>query len=79
MPVRSLLRVFLVGLWLWPAAAYGQSPELRDASNRSKDLSAHGRYQGTLPFVQKAVRLSNTSRRVLVIRQSEGVRQRCPL
>ena len=58
MPVRSLLRVFLAVLWLWPAAAYGQSPALVDASKRFTELYTQGRYQQALPFAEKALRLA---------------------
>ncbi|MCH9049884.1 MAG: tetratricopeptide repeat protein, partial [Proteobacteria bacterium] len=58
MPVRSLLRVFLAVLWLWPAVAYGQSPALMDAYKRAKELYAQGRYQEALPFARNALRLS---------------------
>jgi tetratricopeptide (TPR) repeat protein len=48
----------LVALFLWPAAVFGQSPELMDAYNRANDLSAEGRYQAAIPFAKKALRLS---------------------
>ena len=35
----------LVALLLWPAAVFGQSPELMDAYNRANELSGEGRYQ----------------------------------
>ena len=57
MPVRSLLRVFLAVLWLWPAAASGQPAELDDANNRFMALYAQGRYQEALPFAKNALRL----------------------
>ncbi len=58
MPIRSLLRVFLAVLWLWPAVAHGQSPALMDAYKRSKELNIQGRYQQALPFAEKALKLS---------------------
>ena len=79
MSLCSLKLPLLAVLRLWPPTAYGQSPKLRDASNRSKDLSAQGRYQGAIPFAEKALRLGNFSRKALIIKQSKGVRQRCPL
>jgi len=48
----------LVALFLWPAAVFGQSPELMDAYDRSKELSAEGRYQEAIPFAKEALRLS---------------------
>jgi hypothetical protein len=33
----------MVALFLWPAAVFGQSPELTDAYNRVDELSAEGR------------------------------------
>jgi len=48
----------LVALFLWPAAVFGQSPELMDAYNQANELSAEGRYQEAIPFAKEAVRLS---------------------
>ncbi len=58
MPVRSLLQVFLAVLWLWPAAASGQSAELDDAYKRTMELYTQGRYQQALPFAEKALKLA---------------------
>ncbi len=58
MPVRNLLRVFLAVLWLWPAAAYGQSPALMEAYKRTGELYAQGRYQQALPYAEKALKLA---------------------
>ena len=40
----------LVALFLWPAAALGQSPELMDAYNRVNELYAEGRYAEAEPL-----------------------------
>ena len=48
----------LVALFLWPAAVFGQSPELMDAYNRVNELYAEGRYQEAIPFAKKALRVS---------------------
>ena len=48
----------LVALFLWPAAVFGQSPELMDAYNRANELSDEGRYQEAIPFAKEALRLS---------------------
>ena len=48
----------LVVLFLWPAAVFGQSPELMDAYNRANELSAEGRYQEAIPFAKEALRLT---------------------
>ena len=58
MSVRSFVIPFLAVLWLWPAVSQGQSPELNDAYNRAGELYAQGRYQEAIPFVEKALRLS---------------------
>ena len=49
-----LLLVDVLCLALWPAVAYGQSPELMAAYERSNDLYAQGRYQEALPFAEEA-------------------------
>ena len=48
----------LVALFLWPAAVFGQSPELMDAYNRANELSAEGRYREAIPFAKEALRIS---------------------
>ena len=48
----------LVVLFLWPAAVFGQSPELMDAYNRANELSDEGRYQEAIPFAKEVLRLS---------------------
>ena len=48
----------LVALFLWPAAVFGQSPELMDAYNRVGELYAEGRYQEAIPFAKEALHLS---------------------
>jgi len=48
----------LVALFLWPAAVFGQSPELTDAYNRVGELYAEGRYQEAIPFAEEVLRLS---------------------
>jgi len=48
----------LVALFLWPAAVFGQSPELMDAYNRANEMSAEGRYQEAISFAEDALRLS---------------------
>ena len=48
----------LVALFLWPAAVFGQSPELMDAYNRVNELYAEGRYQEAILFAKAALRLS---------------------
>ncbi len=57
MSVRSLILAILAALWLWPFTAHGQSPELRDAYSRFKDLQAQGRYEQALPFAEQTLRL----------------------
>ncbi len=47
-----------VALFLWPAAVFGQSPELMDAYNRANELSGEGSYQEAIPFAEEAQRLS---------------------
>ena len=47
----------LVALFLWPAAVFGQSPELMDAYDRVGELYAEGRYQEAIPFAEKALAL----------------------
>jgi hypothetical protein len=48
----------LVALFLWPAAVFGQSPELTDAYNRVNELYAEGRYQEAVPVGKEALRVS---------------------
>ena len=48
----------LVAVFLWPAAVFGQSPELMDAYNRANELTGEGRYQEAIPFAKEALRLS---------------------
>ena len=48
----------LVALFLWPAAVFGQSPELMDALDRMTELYAEGRYQEAIPFAEKGLNLS---------------------
>ena len=48
----------LVALFLWPAAVFGQSPELMDAYNRANELRAEARYPEAIPFAKEALRLS---------------------
>ncbi len=48
----------LVILFLWPAAVFGQSPELMDAYNRANELSDEGRYQEAIPFAKEALSLT---------------------
>ena len=45
MSIRYWKLLILVALFLWPAAVFGQSPELMDAYNRVNELYAEGRYQ----------------------------------
>ncbi len=47
----------LVALVLWPAAAQGQSSELRNANNRAGELDTQGRYREALPFAEEALSL----------------------
>ncbi len=47
---KTWLLSVLVALVLWPAAAQGQSAELRNAYDRFGELYAQGRYQEALPF-----------------------------
>jgi tetratricopeptide (TPR) repeat protein len=58
MSIRYWKLLILVALFLWPAAVFGQSPELTDAFNRRKELVAEGRYQEAFPFAEEALRLS---------------------
>ncbi len=58
MPMRGWMLSFLVALVLWPAVAYGQSPELKDAVALYKKLNAQGRYQEALPFAEITLRWS---------------------
>ncbi len=58
MSVRSFIVSVLAVLWLWPAAAYGQSPALMDAYKRSTELYTQGRYQQALPFAEKVLKLA---------------------
>ena len=44
-------------LWLWPASAVGQSAELMDAFNRTRELYTQGHYEQAIPFAQKALTL----------------------
>ena len=46
-----------LGLWLAPAASYGQSRELRGAFDQTRALSSQGRYDEALPFAKETVRL----------------------
>ena len=55
--IRRALALVLAMLWLWPAVAQGQSPELNAAYIRFADLYAKGRYVEALPFAEKALRL----------------------
>ncbi len=54
---KTWLLSVLVDLVLWPAAAQGQSAELRNASNRAGELYAQGRYQEALPYHEEALRM----------------------
>ena len=58
MSIRYWKLLILVALFLWPAAVFGQSPELIDAYNRANELSGEGRYQEAIPFAKEALRLS---------------------
>ena len=58
MSVRYWKLLIPVALFLWPAAVFGQSPELMDAYNRVNELYAEGRYQEAIPFAEEALRLS---------------------
>ena len=51
-------RAGLLCLVLWPAAAHGQSPELRDAMQRSSKLAQEGRFEEAVRIAEKAVALS---------------------
>ena len=48
----------LLCLVLWPAAAHGQSPELREAMQRSSELAGEGRFEEAVRIAEKAVALS---------------------
>ena len=56
--IRRALTFVLAVVWLWPAAAHGQSPALEEAYNRFVDLYSQGHYEEALPFAEEAVRLS---------------------
>ncbi len=58
MSVRSFIVSVLAVLWLWPAAAYGQSPALMDVYKRFTELYTQGRYQQALPFAEKVLKLA---------------------
>ncbi len=63
MPMRGwmlslLVALALVASVLWPAVAYRQSPELKDAVALYKKLNAQGRYQEALPFAERTLRWS---------------------
>ena len=47
----------LVALFLWPAAVFGQSPELMDAYNRANELSDEGRYDEVEPLLKRALEI----------------------
>jgi tetratricopeptide (TPR) repeat protein len=47
----------VVALFLWPAAVFGQSPELTDAFGSYEELYDQRRYHEALPFAEKALEL----------------------
>ena len=53
-----LVALVLVASVLWPAVAYRQSPELKDAVALYKKLNTQGRYQEALPFAEITLRWS---------------------
>ena len=55
--LRRWLLTGLLGLALWPGEAGAQSPELRGAYERARELYTQGRYQEAIPFAKEAVRL----------------------
>ena len=59
----------LVALFLWPAAVFGQSPELMDAYNRGNELSAEGRPLKRFTF-QRVTTFSLALRLALWVKQN---------
>ena len=59
MPTRRWLAAMIAILWLWPGAAFGQSPspELLDNYKRYHKLFAQGRYEEAMPFAEHAWKL----------------------
>ena len=60
MCTRRLLALVLAFLWLWPASLHAQSDAIMRAFDRGGALMKQGRYEEAMPFIRKAMELSET-------------------